>query len=40
MATLPEMELADYCRRIGLFVEQAKVWQLKNQYFQTQQYVD
>ncbi|EOC6722681.1 hypothetical protein ACI6NF_004521 [Escherichia coli] len=26
-ATLSEMELADYCRRMGLFVEQVKEWQ-------------
>ncbi|MCZ5534453.1 hypothetical protein O5560_26180, partial [Escherichia coli] len=25
-ATLSEMELADYCRRMGLFVEQVKEW--------------
>ena len=25
-ATLSEMELADYCRRTGLFVEQVKEW--------------
>ncbi|WP_414477541.1 IS3 family transposase [Photorhabdus khanii] len=27
-ATLSEMELADYCRRMGLFVEQVKEWQV------------
>ncbi|EAV2981190.1 IS3 family transposase [Salmonella enterica] len=26
IATLSEMELADYCRRMGLFVEQVKEW--------------
>lgn len=25
-ATLSEMEIADYCRRMGLFVEQVKEW--------------
>lgn len=25
-ATLSEMELADYCRRMGVFVEQVKEW--------------
>lgn len=25
-ATLSEMKLADYCRRMGLFVEQVKEW--------------
>lgn len=27
-ATLSEMELADYCRRMGLFVEQVKEWRV------------
>ena len=27
-ATLSEMELADYCRRMGLFVEQVKEWRM------------
>lgn len=27
-ATLSEMDLADYCRRMGLFVEQVKEWRM------------